>query len=664
MTDTPAAGSARDPRIDPATTADPTDASSTATTADPTDPPPTVVTATTADPTGTTDPTNSTGTAPPVAGPFGLPSTVGVVDLLAVVAMFLLPTAVLPSVDSPMIVPKLAVLVPFVGIGLVLLVDLARRGDRPARAGVVLAATWILAGLLAPSTFLAFVGGYSIDRGVIVLIGYLGLWALGRSVDPATRPLLLGAAFAALVSNVAVGVVQLTVDLGRSFLSVGDSARAAGLTPSSVYLGGVCAAGAGAAAAVAARARTTARTVVAVGLVFVASAGANLTGSRIAVVAVLAVGVAAVVVRRAGWRRGAVIVAALVAGLVVSVPGDATTTTSRTTSEAGAGVGTRTEMWRHGVDAWVDRPLTGWGPGRFREATSPRITRTFAVDEGPDKLFFDAHNGPIEMLTTTGLLGVLALGAFVLLAARRARGALAWLAAAVAVTWLAEPISISAASMAMLALGASYRGPPDPTPSTGSSSSSSSDASAASADDESVAAVGAGRSAASSGRRRAPIRGLAMGAGALPGVVVAVAMVWAGTHMLQAFEQADRDAVHEAKRVYQRDSAVSDLESQILYGDYGVDGSPRTLQALLESTQRAVDQDPTYHLWWIRLGTVQRMAGDLDGSRDSFATALDLNPWSIAAWYGIGETAEQLGDEDLVAEAAEKTCLLDRDLCE
>lgn len=372
-----------------------------------------------------------------------------------------------------------------------------------------------------------------------------------------------------------------------------------------------------------------------------ASAGANLTGSRIAVLAVLGVGIAAPIGRRAGWRRAALIIAAVVLGLVLSVPGDSTTTTSRTADDAGSGVGTRTEMWGHGVDAWLDRPLTGWGPGRFREATAPRITETFAVDEGPDKLFFDAHNGGIEMLTTTGLLGVVAIGAFTALAAWRARGALAWMAAAIAVTWVAEPISITAASMAMLALGAAHR---------------------PGANRPAVADTVAGTEGPTP--RVHPVRAVALTGGALVGLLVAGAMVWAGTNMLQASEQADLGAVRDAQRVYRRDSAVTDLGSLILYGDYGVDQSPETLAALRASTELAVDRDPTYHLWWVRLGTVQRMQGDLDESRASFAAALDRNPWSISAWYGMRETAERLGDDALVAEADAKLCILSTDFCE
>lgn len=571
---------------------------------------------------------------PPVAGPFGLPPTVGIVDLLAVAAMFLMPTAVIPSVDNPAIVAKIAVLAVFLGIGLVLLVDLARRGDLPARLALVLAAVWILAGILAPSSWLSFVGGYSIDRGVLVLLGYLGLWALGRSVDPATRPFLLGAALLAVAFNVLIGAVQLNVDLGSRFLAVGAPDRAVGMTPSSVYLGGVCAAGAGAASAAAARAGSTARLALYVGLVFVASAGANLTGSRIAVIAVVVVGPVAALVRRARWRRVLLVVAAIVVGLLAGVPGDSTTTTSRTADAAGAGVGTRTEMWGHGVDAWIDRPLLGWGPGRFREATSPRITRTFALDEGPDKIFFDAHNGAVEMLTTTGLLGVVALGAFVVTAVWRARGALAWLAAAVTLTWLAEPISISAASMAMLALGAAYRDPPT--------------------------------AAGAPVEERARPRSVALVAGAMgvAGLVLGGALLWGGTQMKQGADQADLAAARQAQRVFRNDSAVTDLQSQILYGNYGVDKSPATLAALLASTEQAVDQDPTYHLWWVRLGTIQLMADDPEGARRSFTRALERNPWSISAWYGMRSAARALDDRVLEARADAKLCLLSDEFCE
>ena len=110
----------------------------------------------------------------------------------------------------------------------------------------------------------------------------------------------------------------------------------------------------------------------------------NLTGSRIALVAgcLLAVVGAAAGGRSSAAGRvssrvvGAVALAVLV-GFVGSIPLQSAGSSSSRISDVStsAGYENRLIMWRTGLDAALDRPVLGWGPGRFREATTPLVTR-------------------------------------------------------------------------------------------------------------------------------------------------------------------------------------------------------------------------------------------------------------------------------------------------
>ena len=70
--------------------------------------------------------------------------------------------------------------------------------------------------------------------------------------------------------------------------------------------------------------------------------------------------------------------------------------------------GQRFMAWREGLARLRPSLLIGAGPGQFRSVTSFLFPLSF-VKPSPGEVFTDAHNFIVEYLTTTGILGAVAL---------------------------------------------------------------------------------------------------------------------------------------------------------------------------------------------------------------------------------------------------------------
>lgn len=570
------------------------------------------------------------------AGPFGLPSTVGLGGLLAAGLVLLLPLITVPGVDQSVIIPKIALLALAVGPGLVLLARLAVGGDRAAQVGAALVVWAGLSASLSGHARHSWLGDYGADRGAIYLAAYVACWAIGRRLHPDCRPLLGGAIAATVVINVALGAVQITArgDLGE-LAPVGG--RASGLTPSSVYLSALCAGAAVAAGWVVARSSRP-RLVGASALVIaVAALGANASGSR-AGLGAAALGLAAVVVvHRPALVRIGLLVAAVVVGVGLSTAlPDEASSVNRLDAASSSGVGARAEMWRTGAEVSLDRPVLGWGPGRFRAATSPEITAEFARLEGPDKLYFDAHNLLVEQLTTQGLGGLGLLLGFAALAARRARGPLAWMAAGIAATWLLEPVSMVTGPLALMALGAAWERP---------------------ADQPTAAAPPERRAAEPVGWQ------IALGVAAVTGTLVGAAVLWGGAQVRTAGDELDEAALDRAESVFGADPVLADTRSQIRAARLPAEPSPAELAGVVEATRLATERDPERPDWWNQLGLVELAIGDQRRAHEAFATARTRNPWSEQALAGHRRTASLLGEDEVAREADDRLCEIRSPAC-
>jgi len=552
---------------------------------------------------------------------FGVSVELGLFELVAVGVVLLVPLLDLGGLDNATWALRTALLLVIVGPGLVVLGGLARQRDRAARWALGFLVWAVVSALLSRDPLHALIGGYGTDRGVLFLAGFMACWAVGRRVDRTVVPLLVGATVFAALANVGLGFCQVRYGKLLGVLATNDG-RAAGFTASSVYFGGLMAGGmalAGHLAAHAPRARS-ARQGVMLATVAFCGFGASLSGSRIALVggaiAALAAG------WRIDWRRVALVGLAVATGIGLSLlVSQASSTVNRIQGDAGSGVTPRVEMWRAAGHAFVERPVTGWGPGQFRTATSPRLTVAYAVHEGADKLFFDAHDVLVEQATTVGIVGLVLLGGWLVLAGRGA-GPMWWLAVGIAVTWLLEPVSIATAPVAFLALGAAAPSLPR-------------------------------RSQPSAAVVSAVVILTALGLVAGSVVVYASHEVSIGTKRLGSIS-----AIERAQRVFPPDPTLADLRTQLLVQRARFAPTRRNTAAALAAARGVAAMDPDRPTWWSDLGIYELWWGTPTESLAAFAHALRRNPWSEAALAGQRTAAIAAHDRGLATEANRKLCAI------
>lgn len=397
----------------------------------------------------------------PVDGP--PPPAPEVVDLVLGAAVLLLLIANAPGQyrGSPLLLAL--VVLPLGAAGLVSAVAMAVRGDRPARWGIAFLAWAGLATLLSPQPDLSFNGGWGADRGWIYLAAYVGAWAIGRLRGPTATRIVTFALLAGLVCNALICFAQAAIPDGVGLITLYDG-RVMGFPLNPVMVAALMAGGAAMCASLLGRQRDRwALWLAPIGLFGVIL---NMAGSRVALVsALLLAPLAAWVAGRSPRRVGAVVVV-LVLGIVLGgqlIGASATERLAASSAPEGSGLRPRVIMWEVGASKLAERPLVGWGPNRFRSVVSPEITSEFA-ERGSEQLFADAHNGFVEIGVATGVVGLgLAIG-FAVSAGRRARGPLAWYAAAIAVTWLLEPLAVATVPTALIALGLAAKVAPEHRP--------------------------------------------------------------------------------------------------------------------------------------------------------------------------------------------------------
>jgi hypothetical protein len=346
-----------------------------------------------------------------------------------------------------------------------------------------------------------------------------------------------------------------------------------------------------------------------------------------------------IAVRSGRTRWWQVPVAYLVGTLVsvgfVAAVGDGEGATGRVASGGSSG---RLDVWRYGWSAFRERPVFGSGLGRFRAAIQEHLSAAFVREHAPNDnqpIIFDAHNIIVELTVTLGIIGLVLAGVFAWYAGRRAGGALAAFAVAVAVTWFLQPAALSTLPLAMIALGASRR-------------------ETAIAHDVEPPSPGAEAPAPILAPSPKPAR-ISMIA-LVAGVGLASWLAVADLRLNAALDAMSARRIEDAAEWFPTDPVISDLVAQAWFVEEEFNQTLRP--DVLEWSTRTTDVEPDRAYWWARLAGRQFTFGDLDGAKVSLDEALERQPWHSLSWALMELYAVRVDDPALQAEAHAKLCEL------
>lgn len=530
--------------------------------------------------------------------------------------------------------PKAAVCLLLLGPGLVVLARLVLAGNLAARlaAGFVAAAT--VSTLFSDNVVLSFLGSANWGTGLLFVGTLTGAWALGLVAGEQRRRQLLVAIIVAAVANAVIAWLQtrgmVPPALEDSRATTGG--RAGGLMGNPVHLGALMAGGLWLLGRRVGYERRSWWWLLPVALV---AGAAQLSGGRSAVA--LAALAALACLPGAGARRSLAMLAAVTVGVVLAplgvegaVLGSARvgkappTPAAEEASESVVGrTDTRFAVWRISAGAFAERPVVGWGPGRFQAATSSRYDAESAQEGG---VFQDAHNWVVEYGITTGVVGLLILLAWLGAAALGARGPLAGFALIIAGAGLVEPLTVGLTPVALLALGASDRGP-----------------------------SGAGMNMASLTRGWRVAAGAALAAGLAAAALLLVGQGFMGHSRRNDSSEQARRALSLSPPWPEVASLAARVESY-----YGViEGEPRRRRTI-ELARQATRRDPAGPAPWSYLGFLELVWGDEGRAATAFRHSLERNPWGAEGLRGSVALAKRRGDLPALTESCRRLRILHR----
>jgi hypothetical protein len=360
------------------------------------------------------------------------------------------------------------------------------------------------------------------------------------------------------------------------------------------------------------------------------------TATRIALIAFVVVSVGVVVSR---WhRRRAVGVAVAACGVAVGTAlarelGAENDALSRSTTVQAGG---RVDWWIGGLRAVTERPVFGWGPGRFRSALQGDFSFASVAAGGDNQSMPDAHNLVVTTLVAIGIPGLLLLAAFAYTVSRRARGIYCSALIAVLIVWLLQPAGLVMLFPFMVLLGVSM-------PAT-------------------CNAPAAGHFDRDVSNQRLPQAAWVWAGATAIGVVAASWLLVADYRLANAALDSDGAAFAATEWMFLGDPIISDVGATISIRNSLVDEAAG--QQVIPQLERTVKLEPTRPYWHARLARAYAAKGDYDGSVASARRALDLQPTSALAWTTLLYVAEHTDDDLLLDESMEAVCLLALDECD
>ena len=560
---------------------------------------------------------------------------IGTLDLFLVSVVVICWCGYVPILFSWFWTPRMAVALVAAVPGLVALVVLAVRGQLASRLALGVIA-WAFVGAIASDNVrLSMLGAAGQESHVLAYVAAFGLWALAQFMSAAGRRLLHIVLLAAIVVNAVFGALQMFfqidgVDLGLS------GGRSVGLTPNPIFLASIMLVGIF--ALLSGIDVATARSVRwSLGAVTVFGAVLAFTATRVALIAFVVVAVGVVVSRWHPLR--AVGVAVTACGIFVGVTlarvlGAESDALSRSTEVHAGG---RVEWWIGGLRATLERPVFGWGPGRFRSALQGDFSFASVAAGGDNQSMPDAHNIVVTTLVALGIPGFLLLAAFAYTVIRRARGVYCSALIAVLIVWLLQPAGLVMLLPFMVLLGVSMPGICD--------------------------SPAAGRlTCAAGGDQRLPLATWVWAGATAVGVVAASWLLVADYRLANAALDSDGAAFAATEGMFLGDPIISDVGATIWIRNSLVDEIAG--QRVIPQLERTVKLEPSRPYWHARLARAYAAKGDYGGSVASARRALDLQPTSAQAWTTLLYVAEQTDDDLLLDESMEAVCLLDLDECD
>jgi len=589
---------------------------------------------------GSTRPQTPSTSHVPSGGPAA--EHAGWLSWTAAIGIVLLVVVRSPTENMAIWTPKVAVALVLTGLAIPQFVVLLRRPG-PLRltavAGGVFLVVVALASLLSPLTGIAFLGQYGVSSGVgwVFYLCLVAFWSLGATLDSRGPRLIHDAVVVACVLDSAASVLGLFTEHQSAFADAlshlpgiyTGSGQSLGLMDNPVFSGALLAGGA---VLLATTTRFSER--IRYELLIVVAIGLELSGSRfgLLVVAGALVGIAAVKGVRQAWRPTLPAVAGIAIGYVLNHFLGGSDVSSRIAAASSETYSGRLIEWFDALRVASHHPFLGVGPGQATTAISPLWTSSFARSSGP---FGDSHDLFIEILVTTGFIGLASFVLWFVPVLRHAHGPLVACGIAMLSVELVEPLYVGVTPIAFLVLGAAIRRPGRSTKGPPADVEVPSEASAT----PPTTRLSTGSLPPDPGFHASR---------ALRVVTTGIAVIAAGLLLVgdAYFHQGLTASTNQAAALRTAIRLLppwpdmpSDLSSIVTSGV-----SASSKQASVEWAQQAVDRNPTNFNLLTSLALAQRNAGDLSGARRSFNAALRSYPWYAQALSGLASLDLQEGD--------------------